>query len=188
MNKFINKVYKNNTMVYKVLLFLISVVSIVYLFPKGGQFKYDFNRGTPWQYDNLYATFDFSIQKTGEELDLERQEISRTNRKYFVYDDAIVTSVKTAFTKRLNNLQEEGAVNTAEMLQLVTIGNLIINEVYKIGFIDEANQNQTLYDNTLIFLRKNTEVEEISYRELLLYKEVLAVSYTHLTLPTIYSV
>ena len=64
MSNFINKVYKNNAIVYKVLLFLITVVSIVYLFPKGGQFKYDFNKGKPWQYDNLYATFDFSIQKT----------------------------------------------------------------------------------------------------------------------------
>ena len=180
MNKFINRVYKNNTMVYKVLLFLISVVSIVYLFPKGGQFKYDFNRGTPWQYDNLYATFDFSIQKTSEELDLERQEIIRTNRKYFVYDDAVVLSAKDAFTKRLNSLKEEGVVSTAEMLRLLTIGNFIINEVYKIGFIDEANQNQTLFDNTLIYLRKNTEVKEISYRELLLYKEVLDLITKHI--------
>ena len=73
MSNFINKVYKNNTIVYKVLLFLIAVVSIVYLFPKGGQFKYDFNKGKPWQYDNLYATFDFSIQKSDEEINIEKR-------------------------------------------------------------------------------------------------------------------
>ena len=44
MSQIINKVYKNNAIVYKVLLFLITAVAIVYLFPKGGQFKYDFNK------------------------------------------------------------------------------------------------------------------------------------------------
>ena len=169
----INKVYKNNTAVYKVLLFLISVVSIVYLFPKGGQFKYDFKRGTPWQYDNLYASFDFSIQKTKEELDLEKQELIRTNKKYFAYDNAIVLEVKTAFTKRISELHEEGIVASSEMLSLVATGNLIINEVYKVGFINEANQNQTIYNNTLIFLRKDTEIQDIAYGKLLVYKEVL---------------
>ena len=72
MSNLINNIYKNNALVYKVLLFLISVVAIVYLFPKGGQFKYDFNKGKPWQYDNLYASFDFSIQKNKDEIDLEK--------------------------------------------------------------------------------------------------------------------
>ena len=83
MSQFINKIYKNNAIVYKILLFLITAVSIVYLFPKGGQFKYDFNKGKPWQYDNLYAAFDFSIQKEEEEIALEKQQLTRENKQYF---------------------------------------------------------------------------------------------------------
>ena len=30
--------------------------------------KYDFGQGKPWQYDNLYAPFDFAVQKTEEEI------------------------------------------------------------------------------------------------------------------------
>ncbi|MFL0122755.1 phosphohydrolase, partial [Tenacibaculum maritimum] len=83
MNNFINKIYKNNTIVYKGLLFLVTAISIVYLLPKGGQFKYDFNKGKPWQYDNLYATFDFAIQKTSEEIDLEKKEIKENIKQFF---------------------------------------------------------------------------------------------------------
>ena len=83
MSNFINKVYKNNAIVYKVLLFLIAVVSIVYLFPKGGQFKYDFNKGKPWQYDNLYATFDFCYSKKDEEIYQEKKRLQETNKHYF---------------------------------------------------------------------------------------------------------
>ena len=69
-----NKIYQNNTIIYKVLLFLITTVAIVYLFPKGGQFKYEFNNGKVWKYDNLYATFDFAIQKTEAEIALEKNK------------------------------------------------------------------------------------------------------------------
>ena len=61
MSDFMNKVYRNNAIIYKVLLFLLTTVAIVYLFPKGGQFKYEFSNGQVWQYDNLYAPFDFAI-------------------------------------------------------------------------------------------------------------------------------
>ena len=173
MSNLINKIYKNNAMVYKVLLFLISVVAIVYLFPKGGQFKYDFNKGKPWQYDNLYATFDFSIQKTKEELDIEKRDLLRANKKYFVYDNAIVLAVKTEFTDKINFIQENDSIDVSQLLQLVSTGNFIINEVYNNGFINEANLNQTIVANDLIFLRKDNEVEEIAYSKLLVYKEVL---------------
>ena len=75
MNDFINKLYKKNAIIYKVLLFLITVVAIVYLFPKRGQFKYDYTQAKPWQYENLYAPFDFAIQKTLEEVRQETNEI-----------------------------------------------------------------------------------------------------------------
>ncbi|MFT4576263.1 MAG: putative nucleotidyltransferase with HDIG domain [Polaribacter sp.] len=173
MSNVINKIYKNNAMVYKVLLFLISVVAIVYLFPKGGQFKYDFNKGKPWQYDNLYAAFDFSIQKTKEELVIEKQYLIRNNKKYFEYDNRIVLDVKTDFTTKINVIQENASINYSQMLSLIATGNFIINEVYKKGFINEANQNQVIQGNDIILLRKNTEVEQIAYSNLLVYKEVL---------------
>ena len=160
-------------MVYKVLLFLISVVAIVYLFPKGGQFKYDFNKGKPWQYDNLYAAFDFSIQKTKEELAVEKQGLIRDNKKYFEYNNATVLEVKTDFTTKINFIQENDSIESSQMLGLIATGNYIVNEVYKRGFINESNQNQVILENDIIILRKNNEVEEVSFRSLLVYKEVL---------------
>jgi len=173
MSNLINKIYKNNAMVYKVLLFLISVVAIVYLFPKGGQFKYDFSKGKPWQYDNLYAAFDFSIQKNENELDAEKQALIRDTRKYFEYNTAAVLDVKSDFTTKINFIQEQDSIDPSQMLGLIATGNFIIDNVYKNGFITETNQNQALEESDIIFLRKNTEVSEIVFGKLLEYKEVL---------------
>jgi len=173
MSNLINKIYKNNAMVYKVLLFLISVVAIVYLFPKGGQFKYDFSKGKPWQYDNLYAAFDFSIQKNENELDAEKQALIRDTKKYFEYNTAAVLDVKSDFTTKINFIQEQDSIDPSQMLGLIATGNFIIDNVYKNGFITETNQNQALEESDIIFLRKNTEVSEIVFGKLLEYKEVL---------------
>ena len=59
-----NQLYQNHSLIYKVLLFLATTFLIVYSFPKSGQFKYSFEKGKPWQSENLYAPFDFAIKKT----------------------------------------------------------------------------------------------------------------------------
>ena len=63
LKSFLNILYQNHALIYKIFLFILTVIAIVYLFPKGGHFKYEFQKGKPWQYDNLYAPFDFAIQK-----------------------------------------------------------------------------------------------------------------------------
>jgi cyclic-di-AMP phosphodiesterase PgpH len=175
MSNFINKVYKNNAIVYKVLLFLITVVSIVYLFPKGGQFKYDFSKGKPWQYDNLYAAFDFSIQKTDDEIILEKQEIIRNNKQYFEYSNEIVLKTKTDFTDKINFIQANDSIDSREMLRLISIGNFVTNKIYEFGFIDDVNQGKAFDENEIVYLRKANEVEELAYNKLLVYKEVLEI-------------
>jgi len=175
MSQLINKIYKNNAIVYKILLFLISVVAIVYLFPKGGQFKYDFTKGKPWQYDNLYATFDFSIQKGDKEIALEKQELTKSNKQYFEYDIATVTSVKEAFTTKVNFIQKNDSIDTSELMKLVSIGNFVIDKIYSTGFLKVSSQGKIVDENEIIYLRKLNEVEELVYNRLLFSKDVFRV-------------
>jgi putative nucleotidyltransferase with HDIG domain len=173
MSKFVNRVYKNNAIVYKVILFLITVVSIVYLFPKGGQFKYDFNKGKPWQYDNLLAPFDFSVNKNQQEIEAEKLQLTNNNKLYFEYNNAVLNSVRENFTNKINFIQTNDSIPQQELLGLISVGNQIINKVYDIGFIDVASQGKILNDSEVILLRKANEVEEVVYKKLLVYKDVL---------------
>ena len=78
-----NQLYQNHSLIYKVLLFLATTFLIVYSFPKSGQFKYSFEKGKPWQSENLYAPFDFAIKKTDAEINLERQTIIENAQAYY---------------------------------------------------------------------------------------------------------
>ena len=70
-----DSVKKNLGRIYRILLFILSCVIIIYFFPKSGKFKYSFENGRPWQSDNLYAPFDFAIKKTDKELEDEKTSI-----------------------------------------------------------------------------------------------------------------
>lgn len=175
MNQLINKVYKNNAIAYKILLFLAAVIAIVYLFPKGGQFKYTFSKGKPWQYDNLYATFDFSIKKTDEEIALEKQELINTSKQYFTYDIDLVTQVKEDFTKRINIIQQNDSISSIELMKLISNGNYIINEVYKIGYLSENIPGKSINPNDDVYLIKSNQVESVPYNKLLVSSDVFQI-------------
>ncbi|MCD9611411.1 HD family phosphohydrolase [Tenacibaculum maritimum] len=175
MNNFINKIYKNNTIVYKGLLFLVTAISIVYLLPKGGQFKYDFNKGKPWQYDNLYATFDFAIQKTSEEIDLEKKEIKENIKQFFEYDLDVFKEVKETFKDRVQLIKLNDELSLKEWNKLTEKGTIIIDKVYDHGFLDVASQQKINNISDIVALRKKNEVEDISYKKILSTKGVFKI-------------
>lgn len=68
---------------YKSILILASSVFLLYLFPRGGQFKYEFQKGRVWQYPTYFAPFDFSILKTEAEIQSDREEALKNLRPYY---------------------------------------------------------------------------------------------------------
>lgn len=78
--------YKHQSFIYKVILFLITVFCLVYLFPRSGGFKYNYQTGKPWPYETLLAPFDFPIAKSEEELNDERQAVAQESPLIFTRD------------------------------------------------------------------------------------------------------
>ena len=169
MNEFINKLYKNNAIIYKALLFLITVVSIVYLFPKGGQFKYDYPQGKPWQYDNFYAPFDFAIQKTAQEIDAETREIRSNIKKYFVYDQEVEAEVLFSYQ---NKLTHSDSLSVKDLDILKKTGSKIIKKIYKYGFLDDESATRA-NERELVILRKGNSIDDIYFSRLIRSKDVL---------------
>lgn len=172
MSKTVNNLYQHNAIIYKVILFLITAFVIVYLFPKGGQFKYDFNKGKPWQYENLYASFDFAIEKTEEEIDEEKKEITENAKSYFLYDKLVVENVKETFKTRTSLLKVSDTLSNLDIEGINLLGNSIIESVYERGFLQPTSQGVISDKNTLVALKKDTEVEDIVYNRLMKSQDV----------------
>ena len=82
-NNFIDNIRNKHELIFKVLLFLVAIVLVVFLFPKEAKFKYEFQQNKPWVHQDLLAPFDFAINKSENELSDEKQQISNQSLFYF---------------------------------------------------------------------------------------------------------
>ncbi|MBO6631279.1 MAG: phosphohydrolase, partial [Psychroserpens sp.] len=162
MNDWINKWYKNHALLYKVLLFLSTTFLIVYLFPKSGKFRYDFDKGKPWQSENLYAPFDFAIKKSADEIESEQREASEKSPVYFDLDVSVKPAVLAAYDKQFNSTFSDSSDVTNS--DLYKIGESIINDLYSNGVLDEAYQYSA--DKTVILLSEQRQYGETQFSNL----------------------
>jgi putative nucleotidyltransferase with HDIG domain len=175
MKNIVNKLYRNNTIIYKVILFLVATTAIIYLFPKGGQFKYDFSNGQLWKYDNLYAPFDFAIQKSEEEIVVEKKEIEVNSKQYFLHDSNVEKSAKVNYNKRISFIQKSDSLSLDEISSLSLMGAKVIKSVYQKGYLEDVSQDRIANKNEIVAVRKGNEVEDFVFKSLLTSKEVLEI-------------
>lgn len=163
MTKFINNLYKNQALFYKVFLFALTAILIVYLLPKGGKFKYEIPKGKPWQYQNLYAPFDFAILKTDEEIEAEKKDIVSRHIPYYKFNSKIPDEVRTEALSDLKKVFPDSILvsREAEISKFVSNG---IDQIYEYGLLQE---NRKLDSDKYVFLRKGNVAYEITYRKIL---------------------
>jgi len=89
MKKFILFIKKYHSDIHKGLLFLMSIVLLVLIFPREGKFKYEFQKGKPWKHKDLIASFDFAIIKPGNEIELERLIVLEELKLFFKTNDKL---------------------------------------------------------------------------------------------------
>lgn len=172
MSNTVNKLYKHNAIIYKVILFLITASAIVYLFPKGGQFKYDFTKGKPWNYKTLIAPFDFAIEKTPEEIEAEVQRIEAESKHYFQFDQEVQQQVLDDYNLRLSLLQSDDSIAYNDLGLMKTRGLDIINTVYKRGFLEPTSSGIVTDDTEIVALKKDAEVQDVVYNSLFQSRDV----------------
>ena len=177
MKKIINKIYLNQAEIYKTLLFICSVVVIVYMFPVAGKFKYDFQKGKPWQYDNLYTPFDFAIKKTDEAISEEKQNIEKSSKLYFEYKKEIYKKVISDFKNNFELLSTNNTYGYYERKRLPEVeelGLLVINELYKKGFLDTSSEGVLKNNTRPVILRKGNEIREVNSSNFMISKDLFS--------------
>ena len=140
MGKRIDRFKINISRVYRILLFILSCVVIIYFFPKSGKFKYNFENGRPWQSDNLYAPFDFAIKKTDKELDEERANIRLATKVFFNKDSLVFNNSRNLLYSKIENPLNDSVINTLNKRELKVVKNAgvtIISNIYSRGLLDQ---------------------------------------------------
>ncbi|MBL7474116.1 HD family phosphohydrolase [Robertkochia sediminum] len=164
MKRFLDKLYANQSLIYKSFLFVATIVLIVYFFPKGGKFKYDFQKGKVWQEETLYAPFDFAIYKTDEELESDREEITANHPDYFQYDEDIAATVVADYGERFTTFFPKDSFGTRDHETLFAKGEALLNDIYRVGVVRSESDRS---DEKVVNVVLNNEETTVLYGQLL---------------------
>lgn len=145
MGKSLDNFYKKQSLIYKYFLYVISIALIVFFFPRGGKFKYEFQKGKPWQYENLYAPFDFSIKKSQEELIAEQKALENNATVYYAYDDEIYQEVKTLLNDRFEQVFTAARYSNSQQVYYHNLAMKILDSVYANGVFEDASMTNRVF-------------------------------------------
>ena len=139
---------KHKSFVYKIFLIFLSCFIVVYLFPREGIFKYEFQKGKVWQYSTYIAPFDFSILKSDKELNNDKQNIIESFNPYYRIDNTIKSKVFEDYSTKVEGYFSD--IEDKELYDsLFAYGKSILIDIYKYGVI---SANELKPDRTQIFL------------------------------------
>ena len=161
MKKIISFIRHGHPEIYKGILFIMGIAAIVYIFPKQGKFKYEFQnlKGKPWYHEDLIAPFDFAIKKSPEELTAQKVEIIKNAKPYFQCNNSIINAQKSQFNQEFKD-KWNAQKNKQKKERTFTLAKKIIDTIYSKGIIEPADIIENKPPDFSILVLNNNVAEE----------------------------
>jgi putative nucleotidyltransferase with HDIG domain len=176
MKNILIKIRDNHEQIFRVSLFLLTLALIVYAFPRQAKFKYEFTKGKPWMHETIIAPFDFSILKSVEEIESEKDIINKQHATIFNFNDAIfeikaeefvnLFEDKWSLDKKIqkdekftfsNVFKLKSVRNNTKKHDLVNFGFNKLQEIYSKGIIQQNSDNS---HGSQVLLKKGSLAEK----------------------------
>ncbi len=126
------------------------------IFPREGKFRYEYQRGKPWQHDDLISPVDFAILKPEAELKTEQEAALRDARPYFqrlrgLADQQmnyLINSFDKAWVSRYGRQAGDNATRQAELEVIISV----LDTLFSHGIINIINEIENKPSNYEIFI------------------------------------
>lgn len=156
-----NFIRNNYPTISKLFIFILGALLILTLFPREGSFKYDYFKSKPWTYEDLYANFDFSIQKTDDAIKNEKKSALNEYKPYFTLDTQIVVTQKNdlikEYNRNWNTFYSANNENKGKYLKQILI---IFDSIYANGIIQPNADIENQLNEKSVIIVNNGFAEE----------------------------
>jgi len=136
------------------------VVLISLLYPSTVKFKYEFQKGQSWRYEDLAAPFDFAIQKTDQQVSEDRQQVFRNFSPYYRYNTELAPAKIKDFEAAFNQNKAQldalpDSLQTRRPDRWLDFGKNYLAAVYARGIVKVAPEHQEKSGDFVLNLVKN---------------------------------
>lgn len=141
---------------------MLVISLLILVFPREGKFKYEYQRGKPWQHEDLIAQVDFAILKPVDELKQEQENALQALRPYFLRSIAISDA---QVNKAVNEFNSRWAASGDSSDQEKTKSlNLLLNTLdtlFTHGIVSYTNEIADKPGDYLIWVISGNTVQQI---------------------------
>ena len=147
-------------LLYKCLIFIVTVSVITYFMPKEGKFNYDFEINTPWKYGLLQASFDFPIYKSEQQVQKERDSLLTSYQPYFTVDKNVEKNMQTKFRDDYNQTLKFFLPNTDYFRHI----NRTLKHIYERGVLSNNDSQMLVEDSvqSVLLVDKNVATSQVT--------------------------
>ena len=140
-------------LLYKILLFIVTVSIIVYFLPKEGKFNYEFDINKPWKYGLLQASFGFPIYKNEQQVQKEQDSILAAYQPYFNIDKEIAGAMQ----KKLREDYNKNLRNVLPVSNYIRYIERTLDHIYSHGILSIEDAELIAQDSirNILLIDKN---------------------------------
>ena len=157
MKNILSKFRDSNEPNFRLFLFVLTLVFILFLFPRQTKFKYEFTKGKPWLHESIIAPFDFSILKSNNELSKEREIVASQHLPIYNYSETIFEIKAEDFTNDFETkwVSKYGKLASSQKNMLVNFGYNYLKDIYSKGII-QLNNSSDFQDFSQVLLKSES--------------------------------
>ncbi len=161
-SSFLQKISHSYQVIFRVLVFLAAIFVVVWQMPRTVKFKYEYQKMRPWQYESLYAPFNFPIYKTAEQLKDEEDLMLKDFYPIFVFDVTETSGNRAKMLEEFDSKYNEGEeLKDENRLTLEKLYDTIEN----IGVIANVSSLQDLKPESMIEVVRDRVVKTKQVRD-----------------------
>ncbi len=181
-SQFLNKIRNQHEFIFKVLILLLTVICVVFLFPREAKFKYEFQKNKAWGHQDLYAPVDFAILKSSQEIEKEKSNIQKSHVLYFAKDIKIENDAARNLKSNLSKAFSRIEINSNDKELYQNLGVNLLSQVYSIGvYLPNSELDKVVDHQPILLINENNIGEEFEFSDLLTISDALTSLKSELT-------
>lgn len=148
--------------VFRVFAFICTVVIVVWQMPRTVKFKYEYQKMRPWQYESLYAPFNFPIYKTSEQLKIEEEQYLKDFYPVFMFD---VKATATNRAAMLEQFEAQWNVGQYDKEKSAAVLEFLYDTIENVGIIGNISSFDDLKPESMIDVVKDRIIKTKQLRD-----------------------
>lgn len=136
-------------------MMVICVIFVTLFLPKQARFRFEYEKGKTWMQKDLYSPYSFSIQKTSEEIEKDKDDILKSVLPIYQLDIQIIENELDRYNSEFETMWRSSGIPEVKKEMYFLVGSTILKDIYKRGLMNPEKKYQTYGENYNFSLLKN---------------------------------